>query len=156
MTQSLIIRKARLDDLISVEVQESQRFSDPRALMLQGATVDTEQALSAYLDAYSWALEFDGCALACIGIVPKWPGVACCWGLFSGAALGHPAALSRFARGGIEAAEIQLSLRRLETTAPHAHTTAHRWLRHLGFEKEGVARAYGLDGSDHILYARVH
>ncbi len=154
MRGDFVTRKTRLEDLLAIEVQEAQRFSDPRGLL----PFTAEALLIDYLGAYSWTLEHDGIALVCIGVVPRWTGVASCWGLFSEAALGHAAALARFARGGIEAAETKLDLRRIETTAPRTHTTAHRWLRHLGFQREGegIARAYGLDGSDHIRFERVH
>jgi hypothetical protein len=31
----------------------------------------------------------------------------------------------------------------------------HRWARMLGFEQEGLMRAFGHDGSDMVMYSRV-
>ena len=148
-----VTRPATLEDLMAIEAQEAQRFSDPRQLLESKVA---PESLRAYLDKYSWTLESEGKPVACIGIVPLWPGVASCWGLFSEAALRYPTTLFRFALDGLAAAESKLNLRRIETTAPRTHLKAHRWLEHLGFQSEGIARAYGFDGSDHVHYARVH
>jgi hypothetical protein len=152
MTEPFLVRTTRPADLLAIETQAAQRFADLRALV----PFEAEQALTAYLQAYSWTLDSDGTPLMCIGVVPRWAGVASCWGIFSEDALGHPVRVARFARDGIEAAETRLELRRIETTAPTFHFAAQRWLRHLGFQNEGIARKYGIDGSDHFYYARVH
>lgn len=45
-------------------------------------------------------------------------------------------------------------LRRLEASARVDLTPACRWLEMLKFEREGVMRKFGPDGSDHVRYAR--
>ena len=153
MSHEILIRAARLEDLMGIEAQEAQRIADPRQLLGGALDLDT---LGSYLGAYAWTLDCEGSPIVCAGIVLQWPGVASCWGLFAESALAHPSALSRFARKGLEAAGERFTLRRIETSAPCTHARAHRWLEHLGFESEGISRGYGIDGSDHVRYARVH
>lgn len=47
------------------------------------------------------------------------------------------------------------ALRRLETAVDSDFAAGHRWAGMLGFVREGRMRAYGLDGRDADLYARV-
>jgi hypothetical protein len=151
MSQEVLIRMAKLHDLMSIEAQEAQRASDPRMFLK-----DNEEAIENYLASFAWTLYWGLKPEACAGIFLLWPGVASCWGLFSPTALQHPATLSRFAHQGLKAVSERFELRRVETSAPASHTKAHRWLQHLGFEPEGVAQSYGLDGSNHIRYARIY
>lgn len=43
--------------------------------------------------------------------------------------------------------------RRVSTLVRCAFRPAHRWALRLGFEREGIMRAYGPDGSDYAVYA---
>ncbi|MEZ5665875.1 MAG: hypothetical protein R3F55_00235 [Alphaproteobacteria bacterium] len=45
-------------------------------------------------------------------------------------------------------------MRRIETAVDAEFAAGHRWARMLGFECEGLMRAYGPDGRDAHLYAR--
>lgn len=47
------------------------------------------------------------------------------------------------------------AVRRIETAVDSDFAAGHRWARMLGFAREGRMRAYGLDGRDADLYARV-
>lgn len=47
-------------------------------------------------------------------------------------------------------------LRRIETAVDCGFAAGHRWARLLGFVREGRMRAYGLDGRDADLYARIN
>lgn len=44
---------------------------------------------------------------------------------------------------------------RVQATTHRQFERGRRFLEWLGFEREGVLRNYGPDGSDHIIYARI-
>ena len=48
-----------------------------------------------------------------------------------------------------------MNLRRLEICVDINHDAALRWAQFLGFEHEGVARSYGLNGEDNYRMARI-
>lgn len=114
-----------------------------------------------------WVSEADGRALeqsesytawigvqpiGCAGILPHWPGRAVAWAYLSAIPphqfiLFHRAVLRFLGNCGV---------RRLETTVDCRFSAGHRWARMLGFECEAERmRAYGVDGGDHAMYARV-
>lgn len=144
----MICKPCTVADLKALPLQAAQLAEDPRKLM---SFDQIEEALNEYA---LTLMGGDG-PLACFGVVPRWPGVAAVWGLFSEEILAQPTALVRQVRSALGQAEIKLGLRRIETTAPEAQEKAHRWLMHLGFVPEGRCPCYGLNGETHIMYGRV-
>jgi RimJ/RimL family protein N-acetyltransferase len=49
----------------------------------------------------------------------------------------------------------ELGLTRVHATIRADFHNAEKWIKIVGFEKEGVMRNYGPDGEDHILFAKV-
>lgn len=47
------------------------------------------------------------------------------------------------------------SIQRIQMNVQLDFEPGHRWARALGFQVEGIMRKYGLNGKDHVLYARV-
>lgn len=98
------------------------------------------------------ALEVDGRVLAIGGITRMHEGVGEVWGLLAPAIHAHPIFLHKAGRRLVAAGH---TYRRLQATAAARDLRACRWLARLGFEREGLMRAFGPDGADHVRYARV-
>lgn len=96
-----------------------------------------------------------GRVVGCAGVRPMWAGVGEAWAVFSLEALGRPVSLFRAAARGLAAMEDRQGLRRIQATCHADHDAGARFLRALGFEREGLLRRYGLRGEgNYWLYAR--
>lgn len=85
--------------------------------------------------------------IACAGLAQVWPGRLAAWGLFGRLTLREWVQVRRACRRVLAATP-----GRIEATA--SFPEAEALLVSLGFEKEGVMRAYW-QGRDHALFARV-
>ena len=124
-----------------------------RALRLQPVQVmaspSTPQDIEALGTAYT-ALS-GGEPVACGGLHELWPGRALAWtylGVDCGAEF---LALHRQVLLHVK----QSPWRRVEAYVEDGHRNGHRWMKALGFELEGILRAFMADGRDMALYARV-
>lgn len=93
----------------------------------------------------------DGQVMAIAGLIPIWEGRALVWALLSRHSGPHFRSLHRRVSAFLDAQ----SVRRMEATVYEGFTQGHRWLRMLGFECEGLMRAYTPDGASQYLYSRV-
>ena len=93
----------------------------------------------------------DGVVIACAGLIPQWPGRAVAWALISGSAGSQFVGVHRAVRRALDVHQF----RRIETGVTSEFDAGHRWVRMLGFEREGRMRAYTPDGRDCDLYALV-
>lgn len=93
----------------------------------------------------------DGLPVAAAGIANLWPGRAEAWAVMTPATRHHMTAITRAVRAFLDLAEV----RRIDCAVKADFEAGHRWARLLGFEQEGVMRAYGPDGCDYARYARV-
>jgi len=103
-----------------------------------------------------WSAVQDGAVLACAGFVLHWRGRASCWCLISAdfPTAGWPWLHKQVLRRMNEA-QHALGLIRIEAEALYGWLPGGRWLRMLGFDHEGVMRAYGHDGRDYSRWARI-
>lgn len=88
------------------------------------------------------------------GAVKLWPGVAECWLLTSRQIADYPVTLTRTARRYFDNLMRADRLHRLQITVDTANDLAIRWANALQFQQEGLMRQYGVDRSDHVIYAR--
>lgn len=96
----------------------------------------------------------NGKIVCCFGAVELWPGVAECWLLTSKQIVKYPVTLTRSARRYFERLMAEQKLHRLQITVDTANDLAIRWANALQFRQEGLLRQYGVDRSDHAIYAR--
>lgn len=96
----------------------------------------------------------DGKIVCCWGAIKLWPGVAECWLLTGEQIVGYPVTLTRGARRYFDHLIEDQKLHRLQITVDTANDLAIRWANALSFRQEGVLRHYGVDKSDHIIFAR--
>lgn len=134
-----------LDDLLETG---GEMFAGARSLLGQPGYGDM---LKASGPAWS-ALDVDQSIIGCGGLALEHPGCSVAWTLLhperSGA---HMLALHRQARKALAAAPT----RRVQADCDPEFPPARRWLELLGFQYEGIRRAYAPDGRDMALYARV-
>jgi hypothetical protein len=50
---------------------------------------------------------------------------------------------------------LQQGAHRLQCVSLASRIHAHRWYRPLGLEREGLLRAYGVNGEDAVMYSRL-
>lgn len=94
----------------------------------------------------------DGEPIVCAGMIEMWSGRAYAWAYIAEGARAsfkqiHRAALSIL--GGVR-------WRRVEMAVDIRDPGAKRWASHLGFDFEGVARKWTIDGRDVEIWARVN
>lgn len=61
--------------------------------------------------------------------------------------------VTRFALGVVRPELLSRGITRLEVRTYIDHDLSHRWLEGMGFEREGISRAYGRRGEDFAVYA---
>ncbi len=106
---------------------------------------------------YARTLIHEDKPLACFGVWPMWPGVGRAWSLISPEARKrYPKSLYKAVKQCLVTIEDRDEMRRIEATVRFGHPSAHSWIRHLGFQREGLMRNYGQFGiGDSHLYARI-
>lgn len=103
----------------------------------------------------SWTGLVAGVPVGCAGFTPHWEGRVTAWALFGVVPkMAWPAIVKKIRR------EFRSSLQshgrhRVEITVPAGFGPGCRLALMLGFAVEGKMRAYGPDGSDHLLYAQI-
>lgn len=100
----------------------------------------------------SWCVRLGGKVVAVGGHTPMWKGRTLLWGYLGADCRPAMAAMTRRVRKEVEAMAVEFT--RIEAYAERHHAAGNRWLRLLGFQKEGVMRKFAND-RDYILYARV-
>jgi hypothetical protein len=94
---------------------------------------------------------FDGDQIiGCAGVIVQEGGCGTLWAFCAVAARTRIIRMHR----GLERLISIVPLRRLEASARVDFAPACRWLELLKFEREGIMRKFGPDGSDHVRYAR--
>jgi hypothetical protein len=100
----------------------------------------------------AWTALVDEEPVACVGVIPVWPGRALAWCYLSDKIGRHMTAVTRAVRRGMDV----LPHRRIEITVDEGFVAGHRWANMLGFHKEAdKMAAYRPDGGACSLYARV-
>lgn len=93
----------------------------------------------------------DGRPIGCAGVMELWPGRGYGWAYISDEATLHFRRIHRYALKALS----KMPWRRIEAAVDVHHARGARWVAHLGFEFEGVARAWTPDGRDIQQWARV-
>jgi RimJ/RimL family protein N-acetyltransferase len=103
-----------------------------------------------------WTGRLDGQVIGAAGLILHWHGRASVWCMLN---QGIPRrvwpAIHAAVRARIALAQTDLHLHRIEAEAAWGFLPGLRWLRLLGFEQEGLARAYGPDRRDFVRFAKV-
>lgn len=89
------------------------------------------------------------------GILVHRAGFGEAWILCSKGAAAHPVGVFRVARDYLNTGFVLNRLYRLQAIVRCDWPQAQKFVKRLGFVKEGVLKKYGADQSDYIMYARV-
>lgn len=111
------------------------------------------RAFAAYDSNPGWSLLDGDAFVAGGGIVIPYAGMGEAWVIASPLAQQHSLAVCRAARLGLDEFALGFKLVRIQAMVLRHHITGHRFLEHLGFERECLVRKYGLHGADMYLYA---
>lgn len=93
----------------------------------------------------------DGQVIGCAGIWRVWENRSHVWALLSPDAGRHFVAIHRAVRDKLNS----MTDRRIEAAVDVGFTEGVRWMKMLGFEREGTMRCYTPAGNDSDLFARV-
>jgi hypothetical protein len=93
----------------------------------------------------------DGQPLAIAGLTELWPGRAFAWAYLAEGWERHAKTVHRAVLAALRASR----WRRVEAAIDVRYSAARRWISALGFDFEGVARAFTPDGRDCEIWARV-
>lgn len=134
---------------------EMAAWLDPHEAQAATGQIMTRETLAAAIRA--------GTAIACVdssgpvprllglgGIAEEWTDRGLVWGLLAGGIGATMTPIHRIVRRALDTS----SLRRIEAHVAIEHEAGLRWIEMLGFEREGVMRAFW-QGRDFALYAKV-
>lgn len=97
----------------------------------------------------------DDIILGCGGILPLWEGVAEGWLLTADEIEQYPLAFHKLVRQFISEAEEALNLHRIQIFVWSEFETSIEWVKRLGFESEGLMKAFSADRQDFYRMAKV-
>ncbi len=123
----------------------------PSQANMQAFMTDPEYAEQLRAAGPAYSLVVGDEVFACAGLIPQWENRAVAWALVASEAGRHFRAIHQAVLRTFELHPF----RRIETAVLQDFEQGHRWVRMLGFEREGLMRAYSPDGQDYDLYARV-
>ena len=98
----------------------------------------------------------DGTILAILGGFPFVPGVVHFWAFISKHVRQCPLAFHKECLKILDWYEVNEKPRRMQWEVKASYDMGCRWAESLGLHREGLMKAWGPDGSDHYLYARVN
>ena len=93
--------------------------------------------------------------LACGGVHKLWKGVGEAWLMIGREGYERPKVVAKYTQYIFQHLLEDNDLFRIQASVSAIDTRAIRYAEWLGFEKEGIMKKYGPDGSDYIRYARV-
>ena len=100
----------------------------------------------------AYTLLHDGRIIACMGVVELWAGRGMAWALLAGDIGRAMISVHRIVRRFLWE---ECALRRVEAYVDAGFSAGHRWVEQLGFEREGMMRAFAQHGGDMVMWARV-
>ncbi len=132
------------EHLAALKIQAVQASAQP------SMTLEFGRQIQASVGMARTAL-LEGQPIACAGITELWKGRGFAWAYLGDGWERHAKAIHRAVLEVLKASR----WRRVEMAVDSRYPAAKRWAWHLGFDFEGVARAYTPDGRDCEIWARV-
>lgn len=154
-----VVRRARPGDYRVVPFEAWHVGAMRPAMAAQADLAGADgQALARVCEAAGAGFSLIGPAggfLAASGVHLLWPGVAEGWAFIAEQASRHGLAVARAVTEGLDGLMLEHALHRVQAHVHAGSPDARRLVEWLGFTLEGVARKYGSDGSDYLIFARV-
>lgn len=108
------------------------------------------QLLADASDAYT--LLHDGRVIACAGVMELWQGRGMAWALLADNIGQAMIAVHRIVYRFLWK---ECTIRRVEAYVDQGFAAGHRWVHDLGFQREGMMRAFAQHGGDMVMWARI-
>lgn len=137
--------------LASLNLQASQASLQPWLAVLAG---QPEQLAARVVPGWWWTGTIDGAVVGCAGVMPRWLGCATAVAMLGEIPPTAWVRVTGLVRHVLREVH-RHGYRRVEASVEDGFDAGHRWAAALGFEREGLMRAYAPDGADCWLYARV-
>ena len=139
--------------VVPFELEHYDRMGETRIPVNYGAfCVDYRTVLSGFrATGESWAILADDEVLAIGGIVRLWENTGEAWSIVSARAKDYPLAVCKASRAAVRGAR----LRRVQACIRAGDDTARRFAEICGMDAEATLRAFGPEGEDYIIYARI-
>ena len=118
-------------------------------------TKSGKESLGSYDGVIGYTGMEDDAVLATGGVHPMWEGVGEAWLLVGKEGYDKPKTVAQWTDYLFQILQEEHKLFRIQASVSALDLTANRYAQWLGFEKEGIMRKYGPDGTDYIRYARV-
>lgn len=153
----VLYQKPKLVDILSVcfDARDDEREQHE---VFTGDRYDPEifAARLSLLGGPSWSICRDEKPLLVAGFIPLRPGVYQDWMVSSNAAWadGNWREVTKIARRVMQAM-LTHEAHRLQCISLRSRIQAHRWYNILGLRQEGVLEAYGVNGEDAVMFARL-
>ncbi|QDP62514.1 MAG: hypothetical protein Unbinned5079contig1000_41 [Prokaryotic dsDNA virus sp.] len=118
-------------------------------------TQSGKDSLSSYDDVIGYTGMDKDVILAIGGVHQMWNGVGEAWILVAKEGYKIPKTIAKYTDYLFQHIQETHELSRIQASVCASDVRANRYAQWLGFEKEGIMRKYGPDGTDYIRYARV-
>ncbi len=150
---SVTIHPATLRDMTYIAV--NMREADRREIhaVFPGTDTAIGSALHEASPGLAWTAWHGGRPVCAFGIARLFPGLGSGWAYGTRAMPSTMKPVTRFCLRKAAPKLLREGFRRVEVRSAIDHDLSHRWLEHLGFQREGIARDYGSEGLDFVTYA---
>jgi hypothetical protein len=139
----MIVAPFQYEDMHLLTLQPAQSYLSGWVSEIEGRALEEHPSYTGW---------HEGVPIVSAGIIPQWQGRAIAWAFLAEVPKPVMIAVHRAVRDFLDGCYIQ----RIETSVRCDFPEGHRWATMLGFKMEAECmRAYGADGSDAALYARV-
>jgi RimJ/RimL family protein N-acetyltransferase len=142
-------------ELIPFQIEHVDRITERSVFNAKDQLRERLKVLSTQRGAHMGTIARGEKILAIVGVIQTRQGFGEVWSVTSDEIRSTPIAFHKLALALLRHFEQRLSLTRVQVTVREDYVTGQKWAESLGFVREGVMRKYDLDGSNHVLYARV-
>lgn len=97
---------------------------------------------------------YDGRIITCAGFLELWPGVCEVWQIPSTYVNTCPVLFAKTMKGYIETIADNFRYHRMQTVSPN-DALHDRWMKWIGFKKEGIQAQYTQDKKDYSMWSRI-
>lgn len=160
VTSEQATKMVNMRDLVFMPFHEShmERIIPSQAdLELFDAMGNLPARLEAIANAdHAWTVFYKREPALCLGVEVKWPTNAEAWMVPGRLSIRHGTLLCRGARRFFDNIGPALGLRRIQIVVSVERKRAMSWAKFLKFQEEGLMKAYGPEGYDYMMYARIY
>ena len=123
--------------------------------LLFDMTSSGKESLGANKDVIGYTGMDGDVVLATGGVHPMWEGVGEAWLLVGKEGYNKPKTVARYTDMLFQHIQEEHKLFRIQASVSVLDLTANRYAQWLGFQKEGIMKKNGPDGTDYVRYARL-